>query len=85
MRSRLLPALLAASLSLAGAAYASTSTTGQIKALDMTASTVTLDNGIAYSLPVNFKDPGLKVGEKVQISWNIKDGKHMATRVKVEK
>ena len=85
MRSFMIPAVAAAVIASSPLAYAAQNTTGKIKALDMTASTVTLDNGIAYSLPVNFKDPGLKVGEKVQISWNIKDGKHMATRVKVEK
>ena len=85
MRSRLLPALLAASLSLAGAAYASTSTTGQIKALDMTAHTVTLSDGTVFQMPAGYKDPGLKVGDKVAIVWEMKGKAHEASSITRQK
>lgn len=56
-------------------------TTGTLTAFDMTAHTLKLKNGTTYMLPSDFKDPGLKVGSKVRVSWNMENGKHQATGV----
>lgn len=85
MRVILAPAVLAAALALAPVAFAAQSAAGSIKALDMTTHTLTLDNGTVYYLPTTFKDPGLKVGEKVSIQWDMKDGKHQAQSVTITK
>jgi Protein of unknown function (DUF1344) len=82
MRKTLFPlaaaALVASSL---GAFAADSMTTGVIKAVDMKALTLTLEDGTVYSLPAGFKDPGLKVGEKVTIGWKLANTKHMADTV----
>lgn len=83
MRVILAPAVLAAVLALMPAAFAAQTAAGSIKAFDMKAHTLTLDNGTVYSLPTTFKDPGLKVGEKVSIQWDMKNGKHEAESVKI--
>ena len=85
MRNLLIPVTIAASLSMTPLAFAAQTVNGSIKALDMSAHTVTLDNGTVYYLPDNFKDPGLKVGEKVKISWNMQDGKHEASDLTIVK
>ncbi len=84
MRSILFPALLTASLALGGAAFAATDTTGVIKAIDVTALTVTLEDGTVYYLPAGFKLDGFKVGEKVTITWDMKGDKHEATAMKAD-
>lgn len=84
MRALLVPAALAA-LSLAPAALAAESATGTVKSLDMKAHTLTLGNGRIYHLPTSFADPGLKAGEKVQISWAMQNGHRDASAVTVVK
>ena len=42
--------------------------------LRMKAHTLTLEDGTIYMLPGVFKDPGLKIGEKVSVLWNKKSG-----------
>ncbi len=86
MRRYLVPASLIAALALSGAAMATTTTTtGKIKSFDMKTHELKLDNGIVYKLPATFKDPGLKAGEKVAVSWEMKAGQHDATTVTVVK
>ncbi len=46
---------------------------------------ITLADGKTYLLPKGFKDPGLKVGEKVDVSWVKIGGKVEATAVTVVK
>jgi Cu/Ag efflux protein CusF len=84
MRSKLLPALLVAGLAFGGAAFAATDSTGTIKAIDVKAMTVTLDDGTVYYFPATVKLDGFTVGEKVVISWDMKDNKHEATAIKAE-
>ena len=55
----------------AAAATSAQSVSGMIKALDLSKHTLTLANGITYVLPATFKDPGLKVGEKVTVKWQM--------------
>jgi hypothetical protein len=85
MRSQMMA--VAALLSVVGGsmAMAATTTDGTIKALDMKAHTITLADGSAYMLPATFKDPGLKVGEKVAVVWELKGTTHEASAVTVLK
>ena len=85
MRSNFVPAALVALIFAVPMAYAATTTSGSIKAFDLKAMTLTLDNGIAYKLPAGFKDPGLKVGEKVAVAWDMKGANHDATAVMIVK
>ncbi|MCX7888962.1 MAG: DUF1344 domain-containing protein [Rhodobacteraceae bacterium] len=81
MRKFILPAILAVSVGLTGAAFASTTTMGTIKSIDTKAMSVTLDNGQVYLLPPGFKLNTLKVGEKVSVIWTEKNGKYEASAV----
>ncbi len=85
MRALIVPAAIAAFFGASLAAFAAQTTTGTVKDFDVKAKTLTLSDGTVYELPGKFKNPGLKNGEKVQLSWDMKDGKHMATKVKIVK
>jgi hypothetical protein len=81
----LLPAAIAASLLFTPVAFASQMASGTVKAFDLSASTVTLADGTQYMLPAGFKDPGLAIGKKVQISWDMKGTMHEATAITLVK
>jgi Cu/Ag efflux protein CusF len=49
-------------------------TKGEIKTLNVATRTVTLNDNVAYKLPANFDASKLKVGEKVSLTWEMKDG-----------
>ena len=69
-------ALVAASLiGVAGAAYAADAT-GTIKTLDAAKNVVTLDNGATYDIAKGVNLSGLKVGEKVKVTYT-QSGKMM--------
>jgi len=86
MRALLIPAAFAAILSTTALGLAATQqASGTIKQYDAKAMTLTLADGSTYSLPQKFKDPGLKAGEKVQISWEQSGAKKMADTVTVVK
>ena len=51
----------------------------------MKAHTLTLNDGVVYQLPAGFKDPGLKAGAKVEVSWDMQAGKHEASKVTLAK
>ncbi|MGV8955990.1 MAG: DUF1344 domain-containing protein [Cypionkella sp.] len=86
MRKILFPTVIAAVMaSTLGAFAADTSTTGTIKALDMKAMSITLNDGTVYMLPKGFKDPGLKVGEKVVVGWKLANKIHEADTVAMAK
>lgn len=70
MRLQILPLVLVTALGATTVANASETTTGMIKSFDMKAHTLTLEDGTIYMLPGAFKDPGLKVGEKVSVLWD---------------
>lgn len=57
------------------------STTGMVKSFDLKTNMLTLDNGIAYKLPIGFKDPGLKNGAKVTVLWHMIGNDHDASKV----
>ncbi|ODT83856.1 MAG: hypothetical protein ABS76_02825 [Pelagibacterium sp. SCN 64-44] len=85
MRKYIVPALVALTVALPGAAFAASTTatpapaaattsadqmiSGTVKSFDLKARTLVLADGKSYELPVNFKDPGLKIGEKVTVHW----------------
>lgn len=56
---------------------------GTVKSFDMKTHMLTLDNGIAYTLPSTFKDPGIKVGQKVTVQWKMNGKAYDATSVKL--
>ncbi|MDO8985331.1 DUF1344 domain-containing protein [Cypionkella sp.] len=86
MRAFMLPAAIILSLGSASLAMAAPTTTdGVIKSLDMKTHTITLADGTAYMLPKGFKDPGLKVGEKVAVVWDLKGKIHEASAVSIVK
>jgi len=77
------PATPAAAPMAAPAAAAPQSVTDTIKSLDLSKHTLTLANGTSYTLPATFKDPGLKVGEKVTVKWTMKGAEHDAQSVTI--
>lgn len=85
MRSYVLPFALILSVGAAGAAMASTTSTGVVKSVDMKTHTLTLADGTSYMLPHKFKDPGLKAGEKVTILWDKKGKNHEVAKVTIDK
>jgi Cu/Ag efflux protein CusF len=85
MRKFLFPITAAALIASSMAVFAAETATGTIKAFDLTALTLTLEDGTVYTLPAGFKDPGLKVGEKVSVGWTMVDNKHHADTVTISK
>lgn len=78
----MLSALAAATiLGAANLAYAADAT-GTIKSIDMSKHTVTLDNGSTYDVAKNIKFNGMRVGERVTLTYQ-QSGKAMdATAIK---
>lgn len=85
MRALPIPAALAAFVAAAPAFAAAQHVEGAVKAFDGKAMTLTLDNGVTYRLPAGFKDPGIKAGEKVAVSWEMKNGQHAVDTVTIVK
>lgn len=70
MGSKLIPATLAILLAASAGAYADQMSTGTVKSIDMTARTLTLNNGFVYRLPLNYRNDDLTPGKRVQLSWS---------------
>ncbi|RUW62032.1 DUF1344 domain-containing protein [Mesorhizobium sp. M7A.F.Ca.US.008.03.1.1] len=86
MRKIIVSAAAAALLASGSAAFAAVKhTTGTIKTFDTTTTSLVLDDGSSFTLPKTFKDPGLTVGEKVRVSWDMKGKNKVAEAVKVAK
>jgi hypothetical protein len=85
MRIHLLPAILTLSLAAGGAAFAATKSEGMIKSFDAKSGSLILSDGTTYMLPKGFKDPGLKAGEKVAVTWEMKHKMHEASTVTMVK
>jgi Cu/Ag efflux protein CusF len=99
MRKFVTPLLIALVAAAPGAAFAASTTTpaakpaattqaeqstsGMVKAFDLKAHTLTLADGKTYTLPANFKDPGLKAGEKVTVHWKMNGSAYEATSVTI--
>lgn len=85
MRGFIIPAALTAILATSPFAFASETAAGVVKSFDAKTHTLMLQDGISYILPMTFKDPGLKAGTKVSVVWEMKDGKHFADKVTIQK
>lgn len=86
MRTLLVTAATAALLATSSLSFAATQqASGTVKVFDSKAMTLTLADGDIYNLPKNFKDPGLKAGEHVKISWEMSGSKRVAEKVTVTK
>jgi hypothetical protein len=87
MRKLLVPAAAAALLATSALTFAAAQqhTTGTIKTYDSKAQSLSLADGSVYMLPRNFKNPGLKAGEKVSINWEMKGSTRDADQVTVVK
>jgi len=86
MRKLIMSVAAAAVLASGGAAFAAVKhTTGTVKTYDGTAMSLVLDDGSTFTLPKALKNPGLKAGEKVRVSWDM-SGKHkIAEAVRIVK
>ena len=84
MRSTMIPALLAATLTFGSAALAAPGAVeGTIKSIDAKTMAITLADGSSYMLPQGFKLNTLKVGEKVAVTWDLKGKVNEASAVKI--
>lgn len=70
-------ALVLASVPMAFAATAS----GAIKSIDSAGHALTLNDGKVYQLPSSFQTASLKVGEKVNVTYEMQNGKMVASAV----
>lgn len=76
MRALFASAIILSSVAMVPAAFAAShSVTGIVKAYH-TGQSLTLGNGDMFMLPKNFKDPGIKTGEKVKVAYQ-KTGKNL--------
>ena len=86
MRKSLILATLIGGSVLSQAAFAAAlSDTGPIKTIDAKTSSITLDDGKVFVLPKGFKIETVKVGEKVAVTYAMKDKAMMAMEVTVAK
>lgn len=84
MRALLIPAALAAFIAASPVLAATQTTSGVIKSYDAKAMSLVLADGTSYQLQAGFKDPGLKAGEKVSLTWEMKNGQHVVDSVKID-
>lgn len=59
--------------------------TGTVKTIDATAKSLVLADGSTFTLSKTFKNPGLKAGEKVSVSWDMSGKNKVAEAVKILK
>ncbi len=81
MRTSFAVAAIAASLISTAAFAASQSDTGAIKTLDAAKHQLTLADGKNFQLPTTWKSAGFKVGDKVLITYEMQNGKMVASSV----
>jgi hypothetical protein len=81
-KSLIITASLATLLVSTSAFAANPNATGIIKHINFHHHTVTLKGGKTYVLPANFNLKSLKGGEKVTVSYVVKDKRYIATSVK---
>lgn len=94
MRKYIIPAFVALLAIAPGASFAATaapaasiqadqSIMGTIKSVNMIARSLELSDGSRYFLPLTFKDPGLKAGEKVTVHWKLNGTAQDVTSVSI--
>lgn len=84
---KLVISVAAAAIAASGSiAFAAThETTGKVKMYNMTSKSLALDDGSTFTLGKTFKDPGLKAGERVTVSWEMSGKNKVADTVKIMK
>ena len=81
MRKALVTTALAASLLTTVAVAASTTETGAIKSLDAATHQVTLTDGKVFQVPAGWSFAAYKVGDKVKVTYELQNGKMMASEI----
>ena len=83
MKFRAAPTLVLVGLSaLSASAFAAAATkTGDVKSTDVTSHQLTLDTGDTFSVASGVKLQKFKVGDKVAVTYETKDGKMVASKV----
>ena len=77
MRALFASVVILSSVAMIPAAYAASLTmTGTVKSISVGHKQLKLSNGDTFVLPANFKDDGIKAGEKVKVSYQ-KSGKNL--------
>jgi Cu/Ag efflux protein CusF len=77
--------IAAAALTLmTGAAFAATDT-GTIKQIDPKSDAITLDDGMTFTLAEGTEAESLKIGQKVSVTYAVKAGKMVASKIVVTK
>lgn len=77
---------IAASMLLSANAFAASQTkTGEIKSIDTAKQEIVLSGGESFEAAKAVKLDALKSGEKVKITYDMKDGKMVASSIKPEK
>jgi Cu/Ag efflux protein CusF len=84
MRNLALSAGAGALLITASAAFGATDT-GIIKNVDPKGDAITLDDGKVFVLAEGTEAESLKVGDKVKVTFKMKSGKLLATKVQIAK
>lgn len=85
MSTKHLVSAVAASILLSSTAFAAVTTeTGSIKSLDATKHEIVLDTGKTFEAP-KVDLTSFKAGQKVTISYDMKDGKMVAEKIEVAK
>jgi hypothetical protein len=83
LQKPLIPLALAGVTLLSGAALAAAQTkTGEVKSTDATKHELVLASGDTFELAKNIKVEKFKAGDKVTVTYDMKDGKMIASKVK---
>jgi hypothetical protein len=86
IRTLVAPTALVAAVILSTAAFAAVQTkTGEIKSTDAAKHELVLSSGETFELGSTIKIDKLKAGEKVTVTYDMKDGKMVASKVHLEK
>lgn len=85
MRRFFVPAVAAALIASTSLAFAAQTAKGTVESFDAKSRILTLDTGSVYHMKKGFKNPGLKAGEQVVVTYDMKNGENMATGVKIQK
>ena len=84
MRRLIVPALVAAVVASSSAAFAAQTVNGTVKTINSKQMTLTLTNGALYHLPSGWKDPAVKKGAKVAVTFDRQKGVNNASQVKLQ-